>query len=275
MGRSDGCCDVDVASLPCEAARAGTPVGSASSSARSEAHGPSRYPSRAYTRSFTRRTRPARAPSVRCRPEGFKLDEGFQDIFPPAPNSMHDDSDAVSADAPASQGGLFFGVSVWAICQDIGHRAGHLGHPPDCSPRSLDFGRAERMESIETQAPPVPCLHSDRVSRRSSAVRWNAKERRDDRSQQRALAEVRFTRAFPRPIRRVRRRERASARSANVSIIAIILFYCPAVHPPSMRRGPSSTSLRRSERCDVHRHQSLTSIVLSSAASAPCWTRRA
>lgn len=198
----------------------------------------------------------------------------FQDFFPPAPNSMHDDSDAESADAPASQGGLFFGVSVWAIGQDIGHRAGHLGHPPDCSPRSLDFGRAERMESIETQAPPVPCLHSDRVSRRSSAVRWNAKERRDDRSRQRALAEVRFTRAFPRPIRRVRRRERASAHSTNVSIIAIILFYCPAV-PPSVRRGPSSTSLRRSERCRVHRHQSLTSIVPSSAASAPFWTRRA
>ena len=186
-----------------------------------------------------------------------------------------DDSDAVSADAPASQGGLFFGVSVWAIGKDIGHRAGHLGHPPDCSPRSLDFGRAERMESISTQAPPVPCLHSDRVSRRSSAVRWNAKERRDDRSQQRALAEVRFTRAFPRPLRRVRWRERASAHSANVSIIAIILFYCRAVHPPLVRRGPSSTSLRRSERCRVHRHQSLTSRVPSSAASAPFWTRRA
>lgn len=207
--------------------------------------------------------------------EGFQTRSFFQDFFPPAPNSMHDDSDAVSADAPASQGGLFFGVSVWAIGQDIGHRAGHLGHPPDRSPRSLDFGRAERMESIETRAPPVPCLHSDRVSRRSSAVRWNAKERRDDRSQQRALSEVRFTRAVPCPIRRVRWRERALAHSANVSIIAIILFYCPAVHPP-VRRGPSmSTSLRRSERCRVHRHQSLTSRVPSSAASAPCWTRRA
>ena len=208
--------------------------------------------------------------------EGFQTRSFFQDFFPPAPNSMHDDSDAVSADAPASQGGLFFGVSVWAIGQDIGHRAGHLGHPPDCSPRSLDFGRAERMESIERQAPPVPCLHSDRVSRRSSAVRWNAKERRDDRSQQRALSEVRFTRAFPCPIRRVRWRERASAHLANVSIIAIHLVLLSRRPPTGATRAidvhvpPSIRTMRRPSPpiADLTRS-------IFPAASAPCWTRRA
>ena len=125
---------------------------------------------------------------------------------------------------------------------------GHLGHPPDCSPRSLDFGRAERMESIETQAPPVPCLHSDRVSRRSSAVRWNAEERRDDRSQQRALSEVRFTRAFPRPIRRVRWRERASAHSATSLSRNHLVLLSPSTqrgdagHPPRPSVDPNDAA---------------------------------
>ena len=73
-----------------------------------------------------------------------------------------DDSDAVSADAPASQGGLFFGVSVWAIGQDIGHRAGHLGHPPDCSPRSLGFWpcRADGIDRDTSPTGAVPSLRS-------------------------------------------------------------------------------------------------------------------